>query len=180
MGKKKTTNYCSNEELCEIIRRWKDSGEERIPEELANQFILIIDHLLTSGKFRGYSLHWKSEMKGDALLSLVKYAKNFSLEKSSNPFSYFTQICGNCFKHRLLIEKRRLEAYESYKNQQSMNIYDVIPGDSETAYSYVDNDNQNWNYQNLHYTKDTKDPKDPSKKKMKERVPKNSIKDFFE
>jgi hypothetical protein len=115
-------------------------------------------------------------MKGDALLNLCKYAKNFSLEKSLNPFSYFTQIISNCFRHRLQLEKTRLLQYEKYKNLQDFNIYEVTPGENLQAYSYIENNNTNYNASNQHYVKEEPEKE---KKANKIRMPKNHIGDFF-
>ena len=59
-------------------------------------------------------------MVGDGVENCLLYAHNFDPTKSSNPFSYFTQIIYYAFLRR--IEKEKKQAYIKYKSLQMNDI----------------------------------------------------------
>ena len=84
----------------------------------------ICENLSRSGKFVGYS--WREEMVNDAIVSCIKFARNFNPDKSENPFAYFTQIAYNSFLKRIGQENQRLAMLAEYKDQMTT-LYDVQP-----------------------------------------------------
>ena len=68
-------------------------------------------------------------MIGQAVLTCIKYSKNFNPEKSQNPFAYLTSICQNSFKAFLNTQKTHKKIKdECYKRQDlvSENPYIAI------------------------------------------------------
>jgi len=74
-----------------------------ITDKLAKMYLLLVKRYSEKANWRGYS--YISEMKGCALLQLSEMGLRFEESKSSNPFSYFTQIITNSFTKILNSEK---------------------------------------------------------------------------
>jgi hypothetical protein len=72
-----------------------------MPSELAEVVLIIIDKMLGSASWRGYSDDWKEEFRGRAIEHVLKYAHNFDPHKSksgkNDPYNYFAMIIGNAF-----------------------------------------------------------------------------------
>jgi len=90
---KKKNYYVTNEELLPEMRKFRETGIAS--EELGRMFMKIANNLSNSGNFAGYT--WKRDMVCEALLTCIKYSKNFDPEKGKNPFAYLTQICRHTF-----------------------------------------------------------------------------------
>ena len=129
MSKQKPSiNYVNNAEFYQRIVEWKESGEEKIPEDIAATIMMICQNLAKSGKFAGYS--WIEAMVGDAILSCIKFCRNFDPNKSKNPFAFYTQIAYNSFLKRIQIEKQRLDCLAEYRDQITT-LYDIQCEDYE-------------------------------------------------
>lgn len=87
-------NYVSNAELLLEIVDFKSTGIAS--EELGQMLLAIANNYSSKGNFVGYT--WRNDMVAEAVLTCIKYLKNFNPEKSTNAFSYVTQICKNSFK----------------------------------------------------------------------------------
>jgi len=85
--------YVKNKEMLAELRILRESG--RISETLGEMFLLIAKNLSNKNNFGGYT--WKDEMISEAVLTCVKYCRNFDPDKSDNPFAYFTKYCYNSF-----------------------------------------------------------------------------------
>jgi hypothetical protein len=97
--------YVTNAELLLEIQCMKDVG--KMSERLGFMIKLIAENLAHKPNFSGYT--YIDDMIGEAILTTVKYIKNFNPVKSSNPFAYITQICYN--------------NYIAYINKQHRNSY---------------------------------------------------------
>ena len=98
----------------------------------------ICENLSRSGKFVGYS--WREEMVNDAIVSCIKFARNFNPEKSENPFAFYTQIAYNSFLKRIGQENQRLAMLAEYKDQMTT-LYDVQPDcddDGDNRYGNIE------------------------------------------
>lgn len=114
--------YLNNQTFYERLKEWQESGEETVPDDIAKAIMQICYNLARCGRFAGYT--WKDDMIGDAIYMCIRSASKFNPDRSSNPFSYFTQIAYNAFRHYLNVEHTRLATIEAYK--QSMdNFYDL-------------------------------------------------------
>ena len=120
MAKKKSNHYIDNKEFFGVMCEWKDeikaaedAGEPKpvIPDYVGECFLKIAEHLSYKPNFINYP--FKDDMIGDGIENCVMYASNFDPEKSTNPFSYFTQIIYFAFLRR--IQKEKKQNYIKYK-----------------------------------------------------------------
>jgi DNA-directed RNA polymerase specialized sigma24 family protein len=86
-------DYVKNKDLKLELITYKQTGI--VSERLGGMLMTIARNYCTKGNFSGYT--WKQDMISDAVLSCMKYMKNFNEEKSSNAFAYITKICHNAF-----------------------------------------------------------------------------------
>jgi hypothetical protein len=117
---KKLKHYVDNTKFLEEMSAWKKEvnhaekkGKDRPPVStyIAECFIKIAEHLAQRPNFINYP--FKEDMVGDGIENCIAYAHNFDPEKSSNPFSYFTQIIYYAFLRR--IEREKKQSYIKYK-----------------------------------------------------------------
>lgn len=128
-NKKKTTanHYVDNKEFFQAMKEWKvevieaeNSGEGRPPisNYIGECFVKIAEHLSYRPNFINYP--FRDEMIGDGVENCLMYAHNFDPEKSTNPFSYFTQIIYYAFLRR--IQKEKKQNYIKYKMMELTDI----------------------------------------------------------
>ena len=108
------THYVNNADfLAAIIEYQKkcaeaeEAGEEKpqIPNYLGECILKIATKLANRPNFINYS--YKDDMILDGIENCIMYFDNFNPEKSSNPFSYFTQIIYYAFLRRIDKEKKQ-------------------------------------------------------------------------
>lgn len=94
-------------------------------------FYSISYRLSGSGNFYGYT--FKEEMIGDGIENCLQVIKSFMPEKSTNPFSYFTQVCWYAFVRRIKKEQKQQDIKKSMIMNSSL-IPELeastIPGDN--------------------------------------------------
>lgn len=128
--KRSSTNehYVSNEELLNslrtygiAVRRAKRLHEPKpqVPDYVGECFLKIAERLSRKPNFYGYT--FRDEMISDAVENCLLYVDNFDTKKSSNPFSYFTQIIYYAFLRRILREKKHL--YVKYKMAEDFLVH---------------------------------------------------------
>ena len=130
MPKSKSEHYVNNRELLEALivyrekvekdfynknsrkptredrgKKWE--GKPPIPNYLGECFLKIATHLSYKPNFVNYM--FREDMISDGIENCVQYIHNFDPEKSTNPFSYFTQIIHYAFLRRIQKEKKQLE-----------------------------------------------------------------------
>ena len=113
--KGKPVHYVDNKEFLEEMIEYRinyqnylDKDLERRPtisDKAAVCFMKIAKNLATKPNFRNYT--YKDEMILDGIENCIAYAHNFNPEKSSNPFSYFTQIIYYAFIRRIQKENKQ-------------------------------------------------------------------------
>lgn len=120
-------HYVSNSTLLQAlidfqksVRRAKRNHEDRpiLPDYIGECFLKIAERLARKPNF--YSYTFRDEMILDAVENCLMYVDNFDPNKSSNPFSYFTQIIYYAFLRRIQREKKHL--YIKYKMAEEMII----------------------------------------------------------
>lgn len=113
-------HYVDNDKFLKAMTEWKrevieaeNSGEDKPPvtNYIGECFLLIAERLSLRSNFINYP--YRDEMVGDAIENCIMYASNFDPSKSSNPFSYFTQIIYYAFLRR--IQKEKKQNYIKYR-----------------------------------------------------------------
>lgn len=130
MSKSKSEHYVNNKEFLEALIVYRDKVEKdfilknsrkptkddrgkhwndkpAIPNYIGECFLKIATHLSYKPNFVNYM--FREDMISDGIENCVQYIHNFDPEKSSNPFSYFTQIIHYAFLRRIQKEKKQLE-----------------------------------------------------------------------
>jgi hypothetical protein len=124
---KSLRHYVDNEKFLKSMNEWKKevkkaekNGQKRppVPDYIAEGFIMIADHLSQRPNFINYP--FREDMVGDGIENCIAYAHNFDSEKSSNPFSYFTQIIYYAFLRR--IEREKKQSFIKYKCLQMNDV----------------------------------------------------------
>lgn len=109
-----SSHYVNNAEMLESIKQYKadlqkarDSGTEepRIPEYLGECVLKIATRLSHKHNFINYS--YRDDMILDGIENCIQYMDSFDPNKSSNPFSYFTQVIYFAFLRRIAKEKKQ-------------------------------------------------------------------------
>jgi hypothetical protein len=97
--------------------------DHRMSNELAEIVIIIIEKLLGSSSWRGYTEDWKEEFRGRAIDHCLRYCHNFSPERcergNADAFNYFAMISVRAFIQSL----KKCKAYSA--RNVSMN-HDVL------------------------------------------------------
>ena len=130
VAKKKTEHYINNLDFFNAMKEWKIlvdaadlKGEKHPPitEYIGICFMKIAENLSRKPNFMNYQ--YKDEMQSDGVENCLLYAYNFDPTKSSNPFSYFTQIIYYAFLRR--IQKEKKQAYIKYKKLEMSDDIDA-------------------------------------------------------
>ena len=130
MAKRKSDHYINNQEFFVAMKDWKvlvdvadKAGEKHPPitEYIGICFMKIAENLARKPNFMNYP--YKDEMQSDGVENCLLYAYNFDPTKSSNPFSYFTQIIYYAFLRR--IQKEKKQAYIKYKKLEMSDDIDA-------------------------------------------------------
>lgn len=121
--------YVKNKDMLEEMELYKQTN--RVSDRLGEMFYLIAFNLSNKNNFAGYT--WKDEMVSEAVLTCIKYCKNFNPEKSKNPFAYFTKYCYNAF--RAYIKKQNKHGFIKQTLYDNM---DMVEGDNYYTYKSLD------------------------------------------
>jgi len=130
-GPKSKPYYVSNIELFKQYTIWYEQiaaaeaeGKEapEMPRYVAEAIQKICTKLAFRPNFINYS--YREEMIGDAIENNIKSAKNFKLDRSSNPFSFITTIAWHAFLRRIEVEKK--QTYIKSKIIEEMPIEELI------------------------------------------------------
>jgi hypothetical protein len=76
----------------------------KISNRLAQMFMMLAEQYSHRGNWRNYS--YRDEFVAHALMHLSQVGLQFDEARSSNPFSFFTQVTKHCFTRVLNLEKR--------------------------------------------------------------------------
>lgn len=128
----KANHYVSNDEFYKAIVAFRKEvlaaeaqGLQRpvIPYYIGDCLIKIANKLSYSPNFINYTFH--NEVVADGLENCINYFHNFDPDKSTNPFSYFTQIIYFAFLRRIQKEKKYM--YVKHKvTQQKMISHELM------------------------------------------------------
>lgn len=121
--KDKKVHYVDNKKFYAEIVSYKKKVEEynqkgleppRLPEYIGECIFKIANKLSTKPCFINYS--YRDEMVSDGIENCIMYFKDFDINKTQNPFAYFTQVIYYAFLRR--INKEEKNRYIIYKNFQ--------------------------------------------------------------
>lgn len=107
-------HYVNNAEMLEAIKKYKQDVNEakaegrekpRIPEYLGECILKISTRLSHRPNFINYS--YRDDMILDGIENCMMCMHSFDANKSSNPFSYFTQVIYFAFLRRIQKEKKQ-------------------------------------------------------------------------
>ena len=135
--KKVPRHYVDNKKFYTAIIKYKKDvkyAEEhgldkpRIPNYVGECLLNIANRLSTRPNFVNYP--FREEMVSDGIENCLQYFDNFNPEKTSNPFSYFTQIIYYAFLRRIHKEKRQL--YVKYKTLQNLHVMGMLAAQGDT------------------------------------------------
>jgi len=125
MNKRKDKpHYVSNKDLYEAVKTYiklcndaEKMNEEipQVPEYIAECIWKIANKIATKPNFTNYT--YKEDMILDGVECCLRYIRNFNPDKSTNPFSYFTQTIYYAFLRR--IEKEKRHQYLKYKSMEN-------------------------------------------------------------
>lgn len=174
-----TVHYVNNAEMLESIKIYKaklldarNKGEEdpRIPEYLGECILKIATRLSHKHNFINYS--YRDDMILDGIENCIQCMNSFDPEKSSNPFSYFTQVIYFAFLRRIAKEKK--QSYIKGKLVQDLvfETFEIQDHDDDADFK-----NAYTAYIQAHSTFDDSFIKNKEKKK-KSKID-NSLENFF-
>jgi hypothetical protein len=174
------THYVNNAEMLEAIKIYKAKLKEakenetehpRIPEYLGECILKIATRLSHKANFINYS--YRDDMILDGIENCMICMNSFDPEKSSNPFSYFTQVIYFAFLRRIAKEKK--QSYIKGKLIQDM------PFDSYDLQGHDDDaDFRNAYAAYIQMNSSFDDSFIKSKEKKKKEKEQQSLENFFE
>jgi hypothetical protein len=112
------------------LKELPDIPYPRLPEYIGECFFNIANRLASRPNFYGYS--FKDDMIADAYEVCVLRVRSFDPEKSTNPFSYFTQTVWFAFLQRIRTEKKQADIKsELVMNSDVFNYLDSTQHDHD-------------------------------------------------
>ena len=148
MAKKKSIHYVDNKKFHEEMVAYKDHCADVkkknpdlpvpiIPDYIGDCFMRIAERLSLRPNFVNYA--FRDEMISDGIENCVQSAHNFNPEKSSNPFSYFTQIIYYAFLRRITKEKKQQSIKQKIIDNDTLKTHDVHDYDDDVYdNTYID------------------------------------------
>lgn len=141
---KQQSFYVKNKDLLVEIVKYRSTfkvdeegklipGTGKMSDELGKMIIQIANGLAQKPNYSGYT--WLEDMKGEAVLTCIKYLRNFNPEKSQNPFAYITTICSNAFIAYITKQKKHSNIKNQLFEKQDMMMSSI--DDEEKAINYT-------------------------------------------
>tara|TARA_E500000318_G_scaffold35686_1_gene34819 strand:+ start:1102 stop:1647 length:546 start_codon:yes stop_codon:yes gene_type:complete len=139
VSKKDPQHYVDNKKLFEEMKKFKMKckdadaiGEDMppVPSYVGECFLKIANGLSYRPNFINYT--YRDEMISDGIENCLQYVYNFDVEKSKNPFAYFTQIIYYAFIRRIQKEKKQTHIKHKIIEKQEFRTHDTLPVDSQT------------------------------------------------
>jgi DNA-directed RNA polymerase specialized sigma24 family protein len=111
--------YINSKEFRQLIVDFYDSGDETPCNELVEGLQKIAEGLSFNWRFIKYTQSWKEDMVGDAIIKMyaAMKKKQFNIESTYNPYSYFNAIAWNAFSNRIKKENRQHKGLLEYRQQ---------------------------------------------------------------
>lgn len=141
---KKKEHYVNNKDFLNALVEYKMKVEEnklldkpkpQVSRYIGECFIKIATHLSYKPNFINYM--FREDMISDGVENCIQYVDNFDPKKSTNAFSYFTQIIYYAFLRRIQKEKRQLDVKNKMMEKSG---YDIAFDVDKSILSGVDSD----------------------------------------
>lgn len=118
----------------ELLKKAEEEGRDipRISNYLGECILKIANNLSNKGNFNGYS--FKDEMISDGIENCIKYFDKFDPSKSSNPFSYYTQIIYFAYLRRIAKEKKQYQLKHKIIQSVSNTVYELQEHDDDQEF----------------------------------------------
>lgn len=135
------THYVNNAEMLEAIKQYRaeiklarTEGREdpRIPEYIGECILKIATRLSHKINFINYS--YREDMILDGIENCMMCIQSFDPEKSSNPFSYFTQVIYFAFLRRIAKEKKQAYIKGKLIQEMAFDSFDVQGHDDDADF----------------------------------------------
>ena len=173
------THYVNNAEMLAAIKAYKEEivkareeGREdpRIPEYIGECILKIATRLSHKANFINYS--YRDDMILDGIENCMMCINSFDPNKSSNPFSYFTQVIYFAFLRRITKEKKQSYIRGKMIQEMAFESFEIQDHDDDSDFK-----NAYMAFVQSHQNFDDSFIKKKEKKKEKE---KQSLENFFE
>ncbi len=145
--KPRTVHYLSNRNLLEELK--KSNEQLQMTNELAKMLTLLCNKYSKRGNFVNYT--YIEDMQSYAMLMLVKSWSSFDVQKSNNPFAFFTQCIKNSFIQYLNQEKKHRDIRDALLVDNGMSPSFHFQDESKDN-KELENELKNHNDQNELYT----------------------------
>lgn len=117
MSTRKPKNYMSNKEMLEEVIKCQQ--EDKISNKLGAMFHLLASRYSTKPWFAGYS--YREDMIAAGVLACCVAYKKFNIEKSQNPFAFFTVIVHRAFFQVMYKELKMQNIRDELLSEANMN-----------------------------------------------------------
>lgn len=108
--------YVDKKKFHESFVNWHEelltNPDSPVPLYICQQFMKMVDKIANRPNWNRYT--WLDDMKGNALLNCIKYARVYDIHRKSDPFSYFTSAINNIFLQTVQKNNKELEKMELY------------------------------------------------------------------
>lgn len=138
--KKNKNDYLKNKDLLAEVISCKEQG--KMSNRLAEMLTLLCDRYAMRGNFAGYT--YNDDMRGFAMLMLVRTWDAFDPSKSPNAFAFYTQCIKHSFMQFLNNEKKQRDLRDELLVDSGL-----MP--SHTYMTEYENDNRHLDSDNISY-----------------------------
>lgn len=175
-----STHYVNNAEMLEAIKLYRtesllarSEGREdpRIPEYIGECILKIATRLSRKFNFVNYS--YRDDMILDGIENCMHCINSFNPEKSSNPFSYFTQVIYFAFLRRIAKEKKQSYIRGRLIQEMALESFDIQDHDDDADFknAYISFIQSHQNFDDSFIKK---------KEKVKVKKKQQSLENFFD
>lgn len=116
-----------------LAAKESNSPPPPIPNFIGDCILKIANHLSYKPCFINYS--YRDDMISDGIENCIQYINNFDPSKSSNPFSYFTQIIYYAFLRRIAKEKKQSYIKNKIIQDMPFEIFEIQEHDEDGTFT---------------------------------------------
>lgn len=110
-------HYINKAEMLEEVKKSKAQGY--MTPRFATMLLLLCENFAKKSTHSRYG--YIDDLKGHAMLGLVKTWKSFNPEKSSNPFAFYTECIKNSFKQNFNKERKQRDIRDAVMMEHGLN-----------------------------------------------------------